>query len=116
MASINTGATLVPPVEVTVPNQPAFSVSQVTIGTAGTPVQGPALPIPANVALAIQADPAMASSRRLYIANSSANALDATKRITLSAGQTITLSVTDANLVWFNGSHNGVAALLLVEA
>jgi len=62
------------------------------------------------------ADPDMQNDRRLYVANSSANALDATKRISLSAGQNITLQVDNANLTWFNSSHNGVKAFLLVEA
>ena len=100
----------------TTPNATTFTVSQETVVTAGTPVNAAALSIPTDFALAIQNSPTNTASMIIYVANSSANALDPTKRIQLSRSQSISLKVDNASDIWLNSSANGGKVLLLVEA
>lgn len=103
-------------VDANIPNQTAFQVQTITVTTAGTPVQGPSIPVPNTVAMAIQNPSSNASNAVLYIANSSANALLTASRIELKRGESISLYVSNADLVWFNANNNGVVAKILVEA
>ena len=96
-------------------NQAAFSVTQVNVPTAGTPVQAPTIVVPDGMSVSILADPSNANNAELFVATSSANALDPTKRIPLKRGQSVGLLVNNVNLVWLDASTNNQKAIIVVE-
>ena len=97
-------------------NQTAFQVQTVTIVTAGTPVQGTSVAIPFTVPVAIWADPANGNNDIIYVANSAVNAALPANRIELRRGQSVSLNITNANLVWFDSNTSGAKVKLIVEA
>lgn len=117
MALINASEVTFPSsINTSVPNSGAFSVAQSTVTTAGTPVNAASLSVPADSGISIQNSPLNSSAAIIYIANSSANALDPTKRISLTRSQSIQLHITNANQLWFDSSVSGSKVMLLVEA
>ncbi len=50
------------------------------------------------------------------IFNSFANALDATKRLELSPGESLSLYITNTNLVWIDATANGLGVDIVAEA
>ena len=103
-------------VDANIPNQTAFQVQTVTVTTAGTPVQGPSIPVPNTVAVALQNPSTNSNNTVLYVANSSANALLAANRIELKRGESVALYISNTDLIWINSNNNGATAKLLVEA
>ena len=103
-------------VSANIPNQTAFQVQTVTVVTAGSPVQGPSIPVPNTVAVALQNPSTNPNNTVLYVANSSANALLPASRIELKRGESVSLYISNTNLIWIDSSSNGATAKLLVEA
>ena len=97
------------------PNATAFSVNVTTVVTAGTPVQLAAQVVPDGRALVVASDNANNTKKLIYVATSSLNALDPTKRVTLSPGGSVKLYVTNADLVWVDSNENGQKAVAIVE-
>ena len=96
------------------PNASAFLVSVVTVTTSGTPVNVASQVIPNGFSVAIRAYRGN-GSKVLYVATSSVNTADATKRVELKSGETVSLMVDNANLVWLDASGNGTKAEVLTE-
>lgn len=102
-------------VNASVPNAATFVVEQVTVVTAGTPVQGPVIAVPSDRGITVQNSPTNGNNDLIFIANSSANALLAAKRVQLSRSQSIVLNVDDVSDIWVNASANGAKATIMVE-
>jgi hypothetical protein len=96
-------------------NQGQFRFEVINVPTAGTPVQLPNLVIPDSVDLVLRAK-LPNSSAKIYVANSSLNCADATKRMELKTGESIGLTITNANLVFIDSSVNNGKVELFVEA
>ena len=103
-------------VDANIPNQTAFQVQTLTVTTAGTPVQGPSIPVPNTVAVAVQNPSTNSNSTLIYIANSSANALLPASRMELKRGESISLYISNTDLLWVNSNNSAATAKLLVEA
>lgn len=97
------------------PNATAFTIVVSTITTAGTPVQLPNIVVPDGRALVVVSDAGNATNKVVYVATSSANALSAATRATLSPGNSVKLYVTNANLVWVDSNANGQKVDVIVE-
>lgn len=97
------------------PNATAFAVAVTTVVTAGTPVQLASQVVPDGRALVVASDNANDPKKVIYVATSSANALDATKRVTLAPGGSVKLYVNNADLVWVDSNANGQKATAIVE-
>lgn len=97
------------------PNATAFTVSVTTITTAGTPQQLPSIVVPDGRALVVASDAGNNIKNVVYVATSSANALLATARVTLSPGNSVKLFVTNADQVWVNTDLNGQKVDVIVE-
>lgn len=110
MASIFTSATLV-----NSENSPIWSTTPVTIVTAGTPVQGADLSIPANFDVLIFS-PRSNGNKRIFVANSSPNTAIANNRVELRSGESFNLRIDNTNLLWFDASANAAVAQVIVEA
>lgn len=95
-------------------NPNAFRVEKVVVTTAGTPVQLPNIALSAGVKVMLTKPDGEAGIT--YIANSSANTGDATKRFELEMGDSLMLQVKNTNLVWIDGTLNGNSIILTVEA
>jgi len=100
---------------VSFPNQSQFQVQVITVVTAGTPVQLPNIPVPDGVEVAIRAYEGN-GTKRIYLANSSTNTADPTKRLELRRGEAISLSITNTNLIYIDASGNGASIELILEA
>src|SRR3990167_10343640 len=98
MAIVN----LFPAAQGTDPNAASFKVLTTTVTTFGTPQQLTALAIPNGKMLSITAD--RANTGLLFVADSSANALLATARLELKAGESTSLLVTNRSAVWIDSS------------
>src|SRR3990167_4975706 len=81
-------------------NATAFAVSVTTIAAAGTPQQLASLVVPDGRALVIASNILNDLKKHIYVATSSANALLATARVTLSPGNSVRLFVDNADKVW----------------
>jgi hypothetical protein len=111
MASINTFPTSISSTPAA--NAPGFAVF-VTAGiTVGIPVQLPSLSIASGNDLAVMAD--KANTGYLFVADTSPNTADATKRFALRAGESIGLRVGNRNAVWLDTDVNGSKAVTTVE-
>lgn len=99
---------------VVTPNSGAFTVQVVSVPTAGTPVNLPSIVIPDGKELIIRAK-LTNGFRKVFLSDSAANVANANTRIELRAGESIGLAITNANLVWIDGSSNGVEVELMVE-
>jgi hypothetical protein len=95
-------------------NSASFKSLVTTIAAFGTPEQLTALAIPAGVALSVTAD--KSNTGLIYVADSSANALDATKRIELRPGESTALYVSNRNAVWVDSSIASQKVLSVVES
>ena len=100
---------------VTFPNQTTFQSSIVDIAVSNTPVNLPSIPIPDGVDIILRAKISNGLNQ-VFISNSSANALLPGSRFRLRAGETISLALTNANLIWINGAAVGTGIEILVEA
>ena len=98
-----------------IPNNTTFTVRVVTITTAGTPQQLPAITVPNGRALVIASNVGNAQNRRIFVANSSVNALDPTMRTTLSPGNSVRLFVDNADDVWVDSNVSGSLVDVIVE-
>jgi len=99
---------------VDVANAAAWAVAFVTVVTAGIPVQGPVVSNPINSEILIYA-PRSNGNKRLFVATSSANALVANSRIELRAGESLSLKIDNANLLWFDASAAATIAQIITE-
>lgn len=116
MALLNAEEVVIPtPLDVQVANKSTFTVRTETVVTAGVPVNAAALPVPNDVAVVIQNDPANANADVVYLANSGANTALPASRLELKRSQSVALHVSNLNLLWFDASSNGVAIKLIVE-
>jgi hypothetical protein len=97
------------------PNATAFTIQNTTVTTAGTPVQLPSIVVPDGRALVVASDGGNNVKNVVYVATSSVNAGDPTKRVTLAPGNSVKLYVTNANLVWVDSSANGQKVNVIVE-
>lgn len=97
------------------PNATAFTVQNTTVVTAGTPVQLPSITIPDGRALVVASDGANNVKQVVYVATSSVNAGDPTKRVVLAPGNSVKLYVSNADLVWVDASANGQKVNAIVE-
>ena len=108
-------ALLIGSVETTpVANGATFIARVVTVTTAGTPVQAPTFAIPDSFGVAVRAHRDN-GVKILYVAPSSADVIDATKRISLGKGESMVLKVNNVDDIWFDSSVNGTKAEVLVE-
>lgn len=96
-------------------NLPAFSTFLKTVTTAGTPVQltsGQVLPD--GIAVLIKAK--KTNTGEITVGNSSANALNTSGTcFRLSAGESISIQLTNANLIWIDSTVNGEGVEVLTE-
>lgn len=99
---------------VTFPNFTTFKAQVVNIPTAGTPVQLPNIPIPEGATLFLRSR-LENGSRRVFVADSSANVALPASRVTLRSGEGIELNVQNANAVWVDSSANNAEVELMVE-
>ncbi len=99
---------------VTFPNFSTFSAQVINVPTAGTPIQLPSIIIPEGASLFIRSR-LENGNKRIFVADSSANALLSANRLTLRAGEGIELRVQNANAVWIDASANGTEVELFVE-
>lgn len=97
------------------PNATAFTVQNTTVTTAGTPVQLPSITVPDGRSLVVISDAKNDVKQVVYVATSSVNAGDPTKRIVLSPGNSVRLFVSNANLVWVDSSANAQKVSAVVE-
>jgi len=97
-------------------NQAAWQVSSVTVATSGTPVQGPSIAIPHQVPVAVLNPMTNTANVQIFVANSSANTAIPGSRVELRRGESVSLNLTNANLVWVDASANGATAKFIVEA
>lgn len=109
MATSATAANVV----VTSPNYPAFSVNQFTVVTSGTPLQLANTPIPDGILVHMIMD--KNQSGTVYVANSSANTANAAKRWELKKGDTLSLRITNLDLIWIDASSNGRSIVVIHE-
>ena len=112
MAFIN----IFPPVanNVVVNNGSTWTTLQLTVATAGTPVQGPNTIILTGGSLVVQSDRGN-GIKKLYVANSNTNVSNVSSRVILNAGESIQLAVQSANLVWIDADTNGTIANFTTE-
>mgnify|MGYP001569414294 CR=1 FL=1 len=85
-------------------NLPSWFVRVENVTTAGTPVNLSDRPILDGISLTIRARPT--NTGVIYVATSSANA-SGTHRTTLNAAQSMSLCITNDNLVWIDSSVDG---------
>jgi hypothetical protein len=95
-------------------NLPTFLTEVHTVVTAGTPVNPPSTPIPDGVQIVIHSRQTN-GSKRLYVANSSANALLPNNRLELRTGESVVLALTNLNAIWLNSSGNNTEADIIAE-
>ena len=97
-------------------NRAAFTAQSVQSisNILAAPTQLPAITVPNGFALVVRAT--VGNATVIYLANSAANIAIATNRITLNAGDTASLTITNANLVFVAGLGPGVNNVdILVE-
>ncbi|MDA2921703.1 hypothetical protein MYX07_00370 [Patescibacteria group bacterium AH-259-L07] len=95
-------------------NLPNFDTNQKTVTTSGTPVQLPAMSVPQGLMLTIRAK--LANTGDIFVGPSSAKALKTSNQnLVLSAGESIQLKISDANLAWIDAAVNGEGIELVVE-
>jgi len=99
---------------VTTLNMPSFMVDVVNVPVAGTPVNLPSTPVPDGSDTVIHARQTN-GNKRIYIANSSANALLSAKRLELRSGESVVLAITNLDAVWVNASGNNTEVDVIVE-
>ena len=97
------------------PNKATFTVQVVNIPTAGTPVQLPALAVPNGFSVLVGSELSNSNNQRVYVSDSSANALLTTARATLAPGNTVRLFVDDVSDVWVNASANNQKVFFIVD-
>jgi hypothetical protein len=96
-------------------NRAAFTARQVTITVANTPVNLPSIVIPDGYSLVIRNSDANAAATVVFVADSAANAGAAATRYRLVETETVSLQITNANLVWVNSATAGALVDLIVE-
>jgi hypothetical protein len=99
---------------VTFPNYATFSAQVINIPSAGTPVQLPSIVIPDGASLFVRAR-LENGNKKVFLANTSANALLAANRLTLRSGEGVELNIQNADGIWVNSSANNVEVELFVE-
>lgn len=86
----------------------------VTVTVAGTPVQGSTQAIPDGVKITVRAHPD--NTGRVYVANSSANALAASgANCPLDANQAQDFHLKNLNMLWCDAAVSGEKVLLTFE-
>ena len=96
------------------PNASAFTALVFTVVTAGTPVNLTALAVPDGFSAVFRAHRSN-GNKIIYLANSSVNTADPTKRVELRAGEIVQLTVDDLNLVWIDATANASKLEVAVE-
>lgn len=97
------------------PNRSAITFKGVTVVTAGTPVQGPDVPIPHGYTLAIRNRVTNPGTPIVYVANNAANTSNPAERNELGKGDVERFNITNMNLLWFDATANGIIAELVAE-
>ena len=95
------------------PNNITFTARQVTVGTVA--VQLANIPIPDGTTLVLKSYAGNGNNRRIWIADSAVNVAAAATRIELRPGESVGVSVQNANSVFVLASAAGVILELLVE-
>ena len=95
-------------------NPTSWGARVVTVVTSGTPVQGLNIPIANSISVALISD--KENSGNVYVANSSLNTGNTSARYVLRPAESLTLQITNSNLVWFDASANNQIINLIVEA
>ena len=75
-------------------------IEVINVPLAITPVQGGAVTVGEGTQIAIRASRDN-GRKEIYVAKSSADALDPTKRIVLKGGESISMTLDNLNLLWF---------------
>lgn len=96
------------------PNKSSVTFRTVTVATAGTPQQGPTVTVPDGFALLIRLRITQGAVEG-RVSDSSANALDAAKRMEMVIGDSISLKVNNMNLLFFDADTNGTVFELVAE-
>jgi len=98
-------------------NLNTFTVRNVTVTAAGTPVQGPTVTVPHGYALVARLQRGQAGSIIAYVAPSSDEASGATagQRSLIQGNDAIQLWVTNMNALWIDSNTNGAIIELFVE-
>lgn len=99
---------------VTFPNFATFIAQVITVAAAGTPVQLPSIVIPEGAALFVRAR-VENGNKRIFLADSLVNVVDATKRITLRSGEGVGLNIQNSNAIFIDTNTNGAQVELFVE-
>ena len=95
-------------------NRAAFTARSIQINNLPLTTQLPPITVPNGFALAVRAT--VGNATVIYLANSAANLAIPAQRITLAAGDTASLTITNANLVFVAGLGPGVNNVdILVE-
>lgn len=76
----------------------AWAHDHVYVPTPGTAVQLPSQEIPPGFELVVRAFPS--NTDNIYVGNTKASTSNATKQITLAAGEVVKLKITNTQLVW----------------
>lgn len=82
----------------TILQRDAWAHDHVYVDTPGTAVQMPPQEIPPGFDLVVRAFPS--NTDDIYVGNTKASASQATKQVTLAAGEVMKLRISDASLVW----------------
>lgn len=95
------------------PNSAVFSVLKFTVVTSGTPVQLSNTVVPDGFEVLIVAD--KNQNGTMFVANSSANTADATKRFELKKGDSLSLRINNLDLVWIDSTNNNRSIFVVFE-
>ena len=94
-------------------NRDSWTHGHKDVTAAGTAEQLPDVTVPNGFSLVVRAKPG--NTGNVFYGNSKANAEDVTKRLTFSAGNGVTLRVTNTNLVWVDAALPGEGVEYWVE-
>lgn len=94
-------------------NRAAFATGRKTVTTAGTAEQMTSQAIPDGFGVVIKA--ISTNTGRVRVGNSKANAESATTAFTLGSNESITLKISNLNLVWLDVTVSGEGVEWIVE-
>lgn len=95
-------------------NLTSFYTAQQNVTTSGTPVRLTAQSVPEGVSVLLKAKPA--NTGNITVGNSSSNALNTgTGFFRLEPGQSVTLEVTNVNLIWCDATVSGEGVEIFLE-
>ncbi len=99
-----------------VKNWPNWTVRRIEVVTAGTPVQGPNVPIPNGVACRIRMPPGQAQAPLGYAGRTPAAVRDPNSRVTLiEDGNPVPVQITNMNMIWVDANTANTFLELIAE-